>query len=122
MHFKFQKKKPKKGYLKSILLSKKKLSFLTASNYSSDFLVSFLTAGFFAAGFFSAEAFGVAAFFAGAFFSAGASAFTAAFFTDGAAGFVSFFLRELPYEPIVRLPFAVFLSPLPMMVMFLFIY
>jgi hypothetical protein len=70
---------------------------------------------FFAAGFFSAAAFGAAAFFAAGFFSAGASAFFAVSFL--AAGFTAgvedFFLRVFPYEPIARLPFAVFLSPLP---------
>lgn len=79
----------------------KKKSCEGSSLYHSDFfLVVFLAAGFFVA----ALAFALGSALAGfAFFS----------FLTMMTGASSLRLRVLPYEPIARLPFAVFLSPFP---------
>jgi hypothetical protein len=74
-------------------------------NYSEAF-GAFFVAGFFATGFFAAG-----------FFSFTASAL-AGFGSAGLFGSDSFRFLVTPYDPMTRFPFAVFLSPFPMLTIF----
>lgn len=87
---------------------------------SQYFYASFLAVVFFAAGFFAAVVFFAAVFFAAGFSTASASLTTfafGAFATTTGADFLR--LRVFPYDPMIRFPRAVFLSPFPMILRYL---